>query len=648
MKPIVKYIATGVVVLIAVGMIAYKYYDYTTNPWTRDGLVRAEVIQIATRVSGPLVRVPIRNNQLVKKGDLLFEIDPSTYKATVNLSRAQFDNMRDIIESLDRQVDGLRATVGQRQSGVNQAKFAVESSAAEAENARTVFERAKELLRVGVDSQRDYDNKYTAYQAALAQLSEARAQVNQMNSALAQAKDDLARGLADLGAPGADNPRLRRAAADLELAQLNLDFTKTFAPTDGYVTNLRLRVGDFAVANQPVLAVIDVSSFYVQAFFRETFVGNLQSGDRAVVTLMSYPDAPLQGRVDSIGWGIAQQNGAPASSCCPRSSRPSNGSDSRSAYRYWCVSRRFPTTSNCAPAPRPRWWFSPERARLLTRSHRFPARCSDRRTWRDGFRRRLPNALHPNAGNRLAPMSSLHIALVVFGCSFVSALVGMALKLPDHHRDPDSRDAVKLVMGLIATISALVLSLLIVSANSQFNTQRSELQSLSANVILLDRLLISYGPEAKESRDGLRDVIVVMHDRIWSPGGVKAADLGSATKFLDQVQSLTPKTESQRSMHLLALRATETLLQTRLLMFEQLGHTISGTVLTVLVGWICVLFLGFGLFTRFNVTVIVALLLGALSVSGAIFIIVDLGEPFSGLLRVSDAPLLNALAQIKQ
>ena len=83
-------------------------------------------------------------------------------------------------------------------------------------------------------------------------------------------------------------------------------------------------------------------------------------------------------------------------------------------------------------------------------------------------------------------------------------------------------------------------------------------------------------------------------------------------------------------------------------MFEQLGHTISGTVLTVLVGWICVLFLGFGLFTRFNVTVIVALLLGALSVSGAIFIIVDLGEPFSGLLRVSDAPLLNALAQIKQ
>jgi len=91
---------------------------------------------------------------------------------------------------------------------------------------------------------------------------------------------------------------------------LNLDFTKVWAPTDGYVTNLRLGVGDSAVAHQPMLAVIDANSFYVQAFFRETFVGNFQNGDRAVVTLMSYPDTPLEAKVDSIGWGIAQQNGS--------------------------------------------------------------------------------------------------------------------------------------------------------------------------------------------------------------------------------------------------------------------------------------------------------------------------------------------------
>ena len=310
MKPIVKIITTGVVVLAALGMIAYKYRDYTKYPWTRDGLVRAQVGQIAPRVSGPLVRVPIQNNQFVKKGDLLFEIDPSTFQANVDLARAQFDNMRDIVKSLFEQVEGLKRTVEQRQSEINEAKFGVEGSAAQVENARIALGRAKELIAENVNTQRDVDDKSMAYQVAVAQLGEAKAKVNQMTAALAQAKEDLARGLADLGALGKDNPRLRRAAADLEIAQLNLDFTKIWAPTDGYVTNLRSGVGDSAVAHQPMLAVIDASSFYVQAFFRETFVGNFQNGDRAVVTLMSYPDTPLEAKVDSIGWGIAQQNGS--------------------------------------------------------------------------------------------------------------------------------------------------------------------------------------------------------------------------------------------------------------------------------------------------------------------------------------------------
>ena len=254
--------------------------------------------------------MPVQNNQLVKKGDLLFEIDPSTFQATVNLARAQLDNMRDIVQSLADQVEGLKGNVAQRQAEISQAKFEIESSAAEAENLRIIFERAKELRAEGVNSQRDLDDRSTAYQVALVRLGEARAKVSQTTAALAQAEDDLARGFADLGAPGEDNPRLRRAAADLELAQLNLDFTKVWAPTDGYVTNLQLHVGDSVVANQPMLAVIDANSFYVQAFFRETFVGNLQKGDRAVVTLMSYPDTPLEGSVDSVGWGIAQQNGS--------------------------------------------------------------------------------------------------------------------------------------------------------------------------------------------------------------------------------------------------------------------------------------------------------------------------------------------------
>jgi multidrug resistance efflux pump len=310
MKAIVKIIATGVIVLAALGMIAYKYLDYMRYPWTRDGLVRAQVVQIIPRLSGALVHVPIENNQLVKKGDLLFEIDPSTFQATVNLVRAQLDNMRDIVKSLTEQVDVLVRQVGERDAELSQARFEVEGSAAEAENARVVYERAEKLLVEGVGTASDADNKAAAYQVALAEWRAARARVSQATDALAQAKDGLARGLADLGTPGENNPRLRRASADLEIAQLNLDFTKVWAPTDGYVTNLQLHVGDSAVANQPIMALIDANSFYVEAFFRETFVGNIQNGDRAVVTLMSYPDTPLEASVESIGWGIAQQNGS--------------------------------------------------------------------------------------------------------------------------------------------------------------------------------------------------------------------------------------------------------------------------------------------------------------------------------------------------
>jgi multidrug resistance efflux pump len=310
MKAIVKIITTSAIVLAALGMVAYKYQDYVNYPWTRDGMVRAHVVEIVPRVSGEIVRVPVRNNQLVKKGDLLFEIDPRTFQVTVDLARAQLDNMRDVVRSLAEQVDGMKAAVKRQEADLSEAKSNVEAAAAEENDARIAFQRAKDLVASEAISQRDFDNRNTAYQTALAKLSEARARVSQMAAALAQANADVARGLADLGTPGDDNPRLRRASADLETAQLNLDFTKVWAPTDGYVTNLLLHVGDSAVANQPSIAVIDANSFYVEAFFRETFVESFQNGDRAIVTLMSYPSIPLEGKVESIGWGIAQQNGS--------------------------------------------------------------------------------------------------------------------------------------------------------------------------------------------------------------------------------------------------------------------------------------------------------------------------------------------------
>jgi hypothetical protein len=251
-------------------------------------------------------------------------------------------------------------------------------------------------------------------------------------------------------------------------------------------------------------------------------------------------------------------------------------------------------------------------------------------------------------------MNALITASIIFGCSFGAGLVGMVLhvKLPDHHLDVGSKDVVKLVMSLIATMAALVLSLLIASANSSYQAQENEVQSLSANVILLDRLLSFYGPDAKEPRDLLRQGVAAVHDRIWSPDGARAADLdpsathGVANAFMDSLQRLSPKTDSQTTLKSQAMQIGQNLGQTRLLMFEQSGSSISWPFLTVLVFWICMLFLGFGLFARFNATITVALFIGAVSVAGAIFLILELNAPYQGFMRISDMPLRGALALI--
>jgi hypothetical protein len=251
-------------------------------------------------------------------------------------------------------------------------------------------------------------------------------------------------------------------------------------------------------------------------------------------------------------------------------------------------------------------------------------------------------------------VSASWIAAIAFGCAFGGALAGMLLriKLPDDHLDTDSRDVVKLVMGLIATMAALVLSLLVASANTAYQAQSSELQSLSANIILLDRMLTYYGPEADAARLQLHEAVVQTHDRIWPPDRMQSADFdpaatrGATTSFVERLQDLTPKSEAQKAMQSQSLQLAASIARTRLLMFEQFGNSISWPFMAVLVFWICVLFTGFGLFAPFHATVTVTLFVGALSVAGAVFLIVELSHPYSGLLRLSDAPLRGVLEQM--
>lgn len=307
---IVKYALTGAVVLVAVGLVVWKYWVYVTNPWTRDGQVRANVIQVAPRVSGPIIKLPIRDNQFVKAGDLLFEIDPRTYQAALDEASAKLDETRDRIKDMEAQVKASEAALDQAESGIKQAGFAVESAEATVVKTKADFERATKLVAKGDVSKRVYDEAVAANDVAQANLAKAQAQGTQANSAKLQAQAELARAKATLGAPGEDNAQLRAAKAALETAKLNLEFTEARASVDGYVTNLNLRLGSQAVANQPALALVDVASFWVHGYFRETMVTDVRPGDRAIITLMTYQDRPLEGRVDSLGWGISQRDGS--------------------------------------------------------------------------------------------------------------------------------------------------------------------------------------------------------------------------------------------------------------------------------------------------------------------------------------------------
>ncbi len=309
MQRAIKIGLTAVIVLAAVAVVAFKYRQYLVNPWTRDGMVRAQVLQIAPRVSGPIVELPIRDNQLVAAGDLLFEIDPRTFQAAYDQALADLDKTRDDLKALEAQVAAAAASVDQSTSQVAQAQNEIAGYQANFDEASTELNRVTVLVERQDVSRAVFDQRKAESDIAEAQLRNAQARLVEANASLAQAEADLARAQANFGAEGEQNARLRAARAAAETARLDLEFTKMAAPVDGYVTNLQLRPGDQTVANQPALALIDSTSFYVQGFFRETLVAGIEPGDRAIVTLMSYSDQPLEGRVDSVGWGIAPDDG---------------------------------------------------------------------------------------------------------------------------------------------------------------------------------------------------------------------------------------------------------------------------------------------------------------------------------------------------
>jgi hypothetical protein len=251
-------------------------------------------------------------------------------------------------------------------------------------------------------------------------------------------------------------------------------------------------------------------------------------------------------------------------------------------------------------------------------------------------------------------MSAIAISSIVFACVFGGALAGIFLRgfLPKHHLAPESRGVVTAGMGLVATLAALVLGLLIASAKGAYDSQSTEVTELSAKVVFLDRVLAHYGPEAQEVRELLRNSVARAIDQMWSkdPSILFKSTPGAsgAEALVNKIQDLSPKNDAQRAMQSQAMSIVMALGQTRWLLYEQRLSSVSMPVLVVLTFWVTALFVSFGLFAPFNMTTIASLVVSALSVSGAIFLILEMYTPYAGLIQISSAPLRAALAQLGQ
>ena len=253
-------------------------------------------------------------------------------------------------------------------------------------------------------------------------------------------------------------------------------------------------------------------------------------------------------------------------------------------------------------------------------------------------------------------MSSLAASCVVFACIFAATLVAMFVKrvLPEHHLSADSKDVVKLGMGFMATLAALVLGLLIATAKGSYDTQSSTVKEYSANVILLDRVLKQYGPETKDARELLRSASLAILNRLWPDSGVVSANLpsGEAKAPLESLYDIVSQLEQMNYAQLaLKARALDIIVdqgRARLRMFAQQDSSLPLPFLVVLVFWLIILFAGYGLLAPPNATVIAVLFVCTLSVSGAIFLMLELATPFAGIMRVSSAPLRDAINLLGQ
>lgn len=255
-------------------------------------------------------------------------------------------------------------------------------------------------------------------------------------------------------------------------------------------------------------------------------------------------------------------------------------------------------------------------------------------------------------------MNPTIVGLIVFAFTFAGALLGMWLRsvLPEHHLDAESKDTVKVGIGLIATMTALVLGLITASSKSSFDAVDTAVKQTAVEILTLDRVLARYGSETSEIRKGLQHAIGNRIEMIWPQDSSRHASLDpmhsevglEAEKLAGIIRSLKPRDDSQRALQSRALDLTEALLQARWLLLSSSETSVPVPFLVILVFWLTFTFASFGLFASRNATVLVILFVCALSVGSAVFLVLELDSPFYGLVRVSADPLRKSYAHLNQ
>jgi len=251
-------------------------------------------------------------------------------------------------------------------------------------------------------------------------------------------------------------------------------------------------------------------------------------------------------------------------------------------------------------------------------------------------------------------MSPFVIGFICAGCVFAGAVLGMGLQrlLPSHHLSKEMQDLVKLSSGTIATLTALVLGLLVSSAKSSFDTLNTGIVQSGAKIIYLDRVLVRYGPGAEPVREQLKRSVAAGVELMWPAqktgvSGIGAVERSNGMEIIqDRLAELKPQTDAQRLAFNQAQQLASDLIQTRWLLIEETHGQLPLPLLLILVFWLVLLFVSFGLFAPKNLTAFIVLLVGACAVSAAIFLVLELSQPFGGLIEVSSAPLRNALQHL--